>query len=50
MIIVHDAEGEWSGMNELRELLMKQHREYMNKMNCIAWYLRWRTPMPWEIK
>lgn len=37
-------------MNELNELLRKQYRRYRNRMGYIGRCLRWRSPMPWEIR
>ena len=37
-------------MDELRELILKQHRRYRNRMQYIGHHLRWRVMMPWEIR
>ena len=37
-------------MDKLRELILKQHRRYRNRMQYIGNHLRWRVLMPWEIR
>jgi hypothetical protein len=35
-------------MDRLNELFAKQNRQYMNRMNYLAWHLQWRTKTPFE--
>lgn len=32
-------------MDRLNELFAKQNRQYMNRMNYLAWCLRWKIEM-----
>lgn len=35
-------------MDKLNALLEKQYKQYRNRMNYLAWHLRWSVKAPFE--